>query len=379
MSPMTSTADPIPPRLALDRISALGAPGSGRLLRAVTFSVPAGRCLAVLGSDDDGAALLLDLVAGHAAHGSGTIRLDGQALERRPPQARGVGVVSSRDPLFAHLDVAGNIAFPLRARSIEAGERARRVGDALALLGLDAVAGLRPRALQAGDRVRTAIARALVAAPALLALHAPFLGVAPAERAALQRSLRRLVRARGLTVLLCTADRDEALFLGDEIGVLDAGTLHQVGTAPELLDRPADAVVAARIGDANLLPGRIDRLDDDTALVRLASGHALEAEPVGTLEAGAPCVLCVRPERIAIAMLSRPDAAGGHDVAGGDALPAMLQEAIHFGDHLRLRFRLADGTELLVRRPASASMAELRPDRMALLAWQAHQARVFAA
>ena len=337
-----------------------------------------GRCLAILGSDDDGAALLLDLVCGHASHGNGTIRLDGRAIDRLPPQARGVGLVSARDPLFAHLDVAGNIGFPLRARGVVAGERDRLVRDALALLGLDAVAGLRPSVLGPADRVRAAIARALVAGPSLLLLDAPFLTLDLRERALLQRALRRLVRARGLTVLLSTADRDEALMLGDEIGILDAGTLHQVGAAPDLLDRPADAVVAARIGDANLLPGRIVRCDDETALVRLASGHEMEAEPAGAIAEGAPCMLCVRPDRIATVFLSRPDAGGpGSDASG--ALPAALQEAIHFGDHLRLRFRLADGTELIVRRPPAAAMAELRPDRIALLAWQAHQARVFAA
>ena len=375
---MTRTSHDVPPRLALDQISALGAPGSGRLLRAVSFRLMPGRCLAILGSDDDGAALLLDLVCGHASHGNGTIRLDGRAIDRLPPQARGVGLVSARDPLFAHLDVAGNIGFPLRARGVAAGERDRLVRDALALLGLDAVAGLRPSVLGPADRVRAAIARALVAGPSLLLLDAPFLTLDLRERALLQRALRRLVRARGLTVLLSTADRDEALMLGDEIGILDAGTLHQVGAAQDLLDRPADAVVAARIGDANLLPGRIVRCDDETALVRLASGHEMEAEPAGTIAEGAPCMLCVRPDRIATVFLSRPDAgAPGSDA--GDALPAVLQEAIHFGDHLRLRFRLADGAELIVRRPPAAAMAELRPDRIALLAWQAHQARVFAA
>jgi putative spermidine/putrescine transport system ATP-binding protein len=82
----------------------------------------------------------------------------------------------------------------------------------------------------------------------------------------------------------------------------------------------------------------------------------------------------VRPDRIATAFIRRP----GLDT-DTDSVPATLLEAVHLGDHLRLRFRLADGSELLVKRPPAAMAAELRPDRPALLAWQPHQARVFAA
>lgn len=375
MSTMTPASNDssklVSPRLTLDRIRA---PGSSDVSGGpVSFSLATGRCLALFGDVSDLGGLLLDVVAGHSRQTGGLILLDGRDVARLPPEARGIGLVSARNPLFPHLDVSRNIGFPLHARGMMAGECDRRIRDTLALLGLDAVAGRRPVALGQADRVRTMIARALVFGPSVLLLDMPFADVCPVERIALQRTLRRLTRARGLTVLVTTADRDEALLLGDEIGVLELGKLHQVGTAAALLDRPADPVVARRIGDANLLVGQVVRVDDEVALVRLASGAEMEAELGEVLEVGMPCVLCVRPDRIATAFLSRPEPG-----ATVDAVTATLLDAIHFGDHLRLRFRLADGGEMLVRRPPSASMAELRPDRTALLAWQAHQARVFA-
>lgn len=374
MQPPNRPADTVPPRLSVVGLSVLGAPGTGRLLRTVSFDLAPGRTLVLLGGADDGTSLLLDAIAGHASIGSGIVLRDGRGVDQLPAEQRGFGMVSDRDTLFPHLDVAGNIDFPLRARGLDKAERRRRVADALALLGLDPVADNRPTALDAANRVRTAVARALASDPAVLLLDTPFQSLHPREREQFRRTLRRLATARGLTMLLTTEDREEALLLGDRIGVLDAGVLHQVGTGQDLLERPGDAVVAARIGDANLLPGRIVESDEEVALVRLATGQVMEGEPCGTLEPGAACMLAVRPDRIATAFLSRSQA--GVET-GADSLPGTLQDAVHLGDHFRLRFRLADGTEILVRRPPAASAADLRPGRIALLAWQPHQARVF--
>lgn len=362
------------PRLSLVRLHADGSGRPGGALRDVSLDLLSGRCLALLGDRQAGGSLLLDVVAGHRRSASGQVLLDGIPVDGQPPARRRFGTVSVRDPLFPHMSVSDNVSFPLRAQGSTAADRRRRVGEALALLGLEASAQLRPDALDEAARTRTALARALVFDPKLILLDDPFAVLDPAPRQLLQRTLRRLVRARGLTILLVTADRDEALLLGDEIGILQSGRLHQVGTAQALLDRPADPVVAYRLGDANLLTGRIVRLDDETASVRLSCGHEMEAEPGEALEEGMLCVLCVRPDRIATAFVQRP----GLETGSG-SVPATLLDAVHLVDHLRLRFRLADGSELLVRRPPAASAAELRPDRPALLAWQPHQARVFAA
>ncbi len=360
------------PRLTIETISALQPGRVGGLLREISFQLPAGRCVALLGDRQSGGGLLLDAIAGHGGITSGRILLDGVPLGASTAAARRFGIVSARDPLFPHLSVRGNIAFPLRVNAMPSGERDRRVDETVALLGLEALAGRRPAGLDEAARIRTAIARTLVLDPPVMLLDDPFAGLEPSPRQALQRLLRRLVRARGLTVLLTTSDRDEAMLLGDEVGVLEGGRLHQVATVPTLLDRPADPTVAHRLGDANQLTGRIVRLDDEIATVRLSCGHEMEAEPGDGLQEGDACILCIRPDRIATAFVSRPGLE-----AGTNALPATLAEAVHLGDHLRLRFRLPDGSELLVRRPPAALASELRPDRPALLAWQPHQARVF--
>jgi len=371
---MNRLADNSVPRLHVDAVSVLAPGRQDGLLREVTLTLLPGRCLALLGTQNAGGSLLLDVISGNTAPSSGRIELDGLDMGSMAARARRLGIVSVDHPLFPHLSVRGNIAFPLRIRGMSPGERSGKVDQALALLGLEALADRRPAHLDQAARVRTMIARALVFDPRLLLLTDPFAALEAAPRQALQRMLRRLVRARSLTVLLTTSDREEALLLGDEIGILDDGRLHQVGTAVTLLDRPADPTVASRMGDANLLAGRVIRVDDEGTLVRLNSGYEMEGEPGEPLQEGAACVLCVRPERIATAFLTRP----GLEI-GTDSLPATLLEAVHLGDHLRLRFRLEDGSEVLVRRPPAALAGDMRPDRPALLAWQPHQAMVFLA
>ena len=316
---------------------------------------------------------LADVIAGHARPDAGRILLDGADITMLPPAQRRIGVISTRDPLFGHLSVHDNVAFPLAARRLREPERGHRVRQTLALLGLEAQAAQHPAALDPAAAFRVALARILVLDPALVLLDDPLRLLDPSSRRAMHQLLRRLARARSLTLLFITRDREEALMMGDRIGILDGPHLRQIGTATELLDRPADEKVASSFGEANCLTGQVEWVEDDVARVRLSAGPSMEAMATDGLVPGALCVVCIRPERVATAFVT-----GASDALGDDALPATLLDVVHLGDHLRLRFRLTGGGELLVRRPASQPTSGLRADRPALLAWQPAHATAFA-
>ncbi|WP_428377469.1 ATP-binding cassette domain-containing protein [Lichenicoccus sp.] len=351
------------------------APRDGTL----SLTVGAGESMTVLGLRDSRASDLLDTLAGQATAAAGHVLVGDLDVTASAAGYRRIGLVSARDPLFAHLSVRRNIAFPLAARRVPEPARGHRVDQLLALLGLEAEADLKPGRLAAAQAIRTAIARALAADPAVLLLDDPLALLDPATRREMHPLLRRLAAARGLALLIATRDREEALAMGGRIGILEQGRLLQVGTASELLDRPMDEQVATVFGRANSLTGHVEDIEDDIARVRLSAGPTVEAMAADGLTAGMLCVVCVRPERVAVAFMAAASAVPGDGALATDALPASLVEMAHLGDHLRLRFRLVGGGELLVHRPAAQPTTQLKRDRPAELAWQAAHAIAFPA
>lgn len=356
----------VPAGLVLERL--IAEPGG----EPMALTIEAGMCVALLTGQHSSASALIDHLAGHASTVSGRVTLNGLDITGLPPVLRRIGVLSARDPLFGHMSVLQNVAFPLAVRRVREPERGHRVRQILALLGIEALADRRPASLGSSDYMRATLARVLVCDPAVVLLDDPLGSLDPASRREMHHLLRRLARARGLAFLLVTRDREEALMMGERIGILDGSVLRQIGTAGELLDRPADEHVATGFGEANAMTGQVEWVEDDVARIRLAAGASMEAMASGSLSEGALCVVCVRPERVAVAFVSGTDSA-----FDSDSLVGTLSDLIHLGDHVRLRFRLAGGGEMLVRRPASQPTAGLRADKRALLAWQAAHAVAF--
>ncbi|MDP2639042.1 MAG: ABC transporter ATP-binding protein, partial [Betaproteobacteria bacterium] len=160
-------------------------------------------------------------------------------------------------------------------------------------------------------------------------------------RESMQLEVRRLQRRLGLTTVFITHDQEEALVLSDRIAVMDGGAIRQIGTPDEIYDRPADDFVAQFIGESNLLVGEIAAPDR----VVLDSGTSVT---VRGLDGGHGRVrLLVRPEKMAI------DSATNR-------FTGIVVEAVYLGEAHKLRVKVAEGVELLVRGhravPAGASV-----------------------
>lgn len=359
-----------PPALALTGFTFL--PGAPPL----TLRLAPGHCVALLGigsSTDDLTALTLAL-AGRGPS-SGQICINGEDVGSLPPGKRGIATVGAHAPLFPHLCVTDNILFPLRAsNALPKAEINRRRDEVLALTGLDAARALLPAALSAEQTFRVALARALVAAPDLLVLNQPLTGMPPQAAKRSVIFLERLRQAIGLTSLLLTQDRTEAFMAANTIGVLDNGHLLQLADAPTLLNRPASPAVALALGDANILTGKVLRLDDDVATLRLPSGETVEAMADYDLEENDLASICIMPDRLSV-LFPRQGAPDTGEEPGD--LPCSLVSAHHLGHVLVMRLRLRDGTEITVNRPPVHSQRELGVGRMALLAWQTQNATAF--
>jgi ABC-type sulfate/molybdate transport systems ATPase subunit len=208
--------------------------------------------LALVGPSGSGKTTLLRAVAGLHRPDSGHVTVAGRpwfdaerGVDLRPEE-RSVGMVFQDYALFPHMSVRANVAF---------GGGEDMADSLLRRFRIERLAGQRPGAISGGERQRVALARALARRPDVLLLDEPLSALDPHTRSLLRGELRDALCEAGLPAVLVTHDFREAAALAERIAVLAEGRILQVGTAGELIDRPADALVAVLAG-AVVLDGR---------------------------------------------------------------------------------------------------------------------------
>jgi sulfate transport system ATP-binding protein len=234
--------------------------GSFVALDNVSFTVPPGQLVALLGPSGGGKTTMLRIIAGLEAADSGTVLLEGEDATDRSARDRGVGFVFQHYALFRHMTVFENVAFGLRVRPKETRpaleEIARKVGDLLKLVQLDFLADRLPSQLSGGQRQRIALARALAVEPKVLLLDEPFGALDANVRRDLRRWLRRLHDEIHLTSVFVTHDQEEAIELADRVVIINHGIVEQDGTVEEVVERPANPFVMNFFGTVNVFRDR---------------------------------------------------------------------------------------------------------------------------
>jgi taurine transport system ATP-binding protein len=186
-------------------------------LRAVDLAVPAGAFVAVLGPSGSGKTTLLNAFAGFVRPTTGEVLFRGEPIVA-PSADR--AVVFQRHALLPWLDVADNVAFPLKVRGIDRRRRRQMVVPLLLRVGLADFADQPVWTLSGGMQQRVGLARALAADPAVLLLDEPLGALDAITREDMQRVLLDLWAASSKTALLITHDIEEAIFLATELVVL---------------------------------------------------------------------------------------------------------------------------------------------------------------
>jgi sulfate transport system ATP-binding protein len=223
-------------------------------LEDVTLSVETGSLTALLGPSGSGKSTLLRIVAGLERPDTGSVRLDGEDVTGVPPQARGVGFVFQHYAAFKHMTVRRNVAFGLEVRRRPKSEITPRVDELLDLVQLRGLADRYPAQLSGGQRQRMALARALAVEPGVLLLDEPFGALDARVRKELRRWLRRLHEEQQVTTVIVTHDQEEAMDVADEIALIHAGRIEQVGGPRDLYDAPANDLVRAFFGPVVEMP-----------------------------------------------------------------------------------------------------------------------------
>jgi ABC-type sugar transport system ATPase subunit len=202
----------------------------------------------LVGPSGCGKSTLLRCIAGLETLTRGRVILDGRDVSNDEPRDRDIAMVFQSYALYPHLTVRENLAFGLKMRKTPRDEITRRVGEAAAILGLEALLDRRPAQLSGGQRQRVAMGRAVVRRPKAFLFDEPLSNLDASLRGAMRVELMRLHQKLGATMIYVTHDQVEAMTLADRIAVLQAGKLEQVGAPDELYGRPANLFVARFIG-----------------------------------------------------------------------------------------------------------------------------------
>jgi multiple sugar transport system ATP-binding protein len=162
--------------------------------------------------------------------------------------------------LYPHMSVADNLAYGLKLRRMDKGERDRRVRDIAGKLGLDELLERKPSALSGGQRQRVAMGRAIVREPKAFLMDEPLSNLDAKLRVSMRAELARLHERLGVTTVYVTHDQVEAMTLGQRVAVMRDGVLQQVDTPQNLFNHPRNLFVAAFIGSPamNLVEAKID-------------------------------------------------------------------------------------------------------------------------
>jgi iron(III) transport system ATP-binding protein len=225
----------------------------------VSLGLRAGEIGVLIGPSGCGKTSLLRAVAGLEPIHGGSIYLQrnlvSSANSSVPPEQRRIGMVFQDYALFPHLTVGGNIAFGIH--HLPKNEQHNRVQEVLTLVGLQDSAQRYPHELSGGQQQRVALARALAPQPQLLLLDEPFSNLDVDLRERLAFEVRAILKAAGATALFVTHDQLEAFAIGDVIGVMHQGQLHQWADAYTLYHRPATRFVADFIGHGVFAPATL--------------------------------------------------------------------------------------------------------------------------
>ena len=337
------------------------------VVKDLNLTIAKGEFVTMLGPSGSGKTTCLMMLAGFETATNGEIMLDGQNINMVPPHLRGIGMVFQNYALFPHMTVGENLSFPLEVRGMSKSDREQKIKNALDMVQMGSFIARRPAQLSGGQQQRIALARALVFDPKLVLMDEPLGALDKQLREHMQFEIKHLHESLGITVVYVTHDQSEALTMSDRIAVFNDGRIQQLAPPSDLYERPDNSFVAQFIGENNKLPGTIEELSGDKALVKLANGELIDATPVNVREKGQKTLVSIRPERVEFKPEMMP--------AGAHTISADVLEVIYMGDILRAVLRVAGSDDFVMKMRNTLGQTKLTPGQKIKVGWHPQDAR----
>lgn len=225
-------------------------------LSGINLTIPEGEYYVLLGRSGAGKTQLLELIAGLEKPDSGAIILDDRDITELKIQDRKIGIVFQDYAIFPHMNVFGNISYPLRSRKMDEATIEKMVSESAQQMNISHLLGRSTEKLSGGELQRIALARTLITSPRLLLLDEPLSSLDASLKDEMKRVLRQLNR-KGQTIIHVTHDYSDAISLAEKVGVIHNGRIIQEGKVDDVFNKPVNRFVARYAGIKNFFRIRI--------------------------------------------------------------------------------------------------------------------------
>ena len=321
--------------------------GANRVVDGVNLKIPDGSYCCFLGPSGCGKTTILRMIAGHEDPTDGEILIGGEQVVGLAPVERRTAMMFQSYALFPHLNVRDNIAFALRVRGISALDRRKAADAMIEKVRLTELADRLPGQLSGGQQQRVALARAAITGPKVLLLDEPLSALDEQLRVQMRQELSRMQRDLGITFIHVTHTQLEAIAIADTVVVMEKGKIKQAGPARDVYDQPRDRYVAEFLGGQNVLSGKIERIEGDSAMISAEEMRDVVV-PMGqrrTLSAGDRVDFAVRRDDVD---LVRPEAGAGRQRA---KVPSRVRAIEYQGNFVKVILDSIGSDELIAYVP----------------------------
>jgi glycerol transport system ATP-binding protein len=269
-------------------------------LQPMDFAFENGGAYALLGPSGCGKTTLLNIMSGLLRPSHGKVAFDDTDVTNRSPGDRNIAQVFQFPVVYDTMSVFDNLAFPLRNRGVDEATVRSKVEEVAQMLELGPDLGRPARGLGADAKQKISLGRGLVRPDvAAILFDEPLTVIDPHLKWLLRRKLKQVHERYRRTLVYVTHDQNEALTFAEQVVVMHAGKVMQVGTPQELFERPAHRFVGWFIGSPGMNFVPLERAGDGLAIPKL--GVTLQGEWASAAIAdGGAVELGIRPEHLQV-------------------------------------------------------------------------------
>jgi len=274
-------------------------------VRDANVHIKGGDFFSFLGPSGCGKTTILRAVSGFLDPSEGNVLIGGKNMKGIGPNKRPTALIFQNLALFPLMKVWENITFSMEIKGASAAERRKRGDELLDMIALSDQGDKLPSELSGGQRQRVAIARALCAEPDVLLLDEPLSALDLKLRQHMRTELREIQQRVGITFIYITHDQGEALTMSDDIAVMKAGIIEQIGDGKTIYNDPATAFAASFVGENNVFRGKVKEIKGNEALIATNRSGNLVARistaNQGKMKKGDEAMMFIRPEAFSLA------------------------------------------------------------------------------